>query len=301
MITVFGSISVDLIISVQHLPKPGETVSGRSFETPPGGKGANQAIAAARAGARTALAGAIGNDNLASLAFKILKNSNVGIDQVRQVDGATGTAIVLVDPQGKDMIVTVPGANASDSVQDAKDLELDADHILLMQLELPIRSIDSAFARCRQAGARSILNIAPFNVEAIPFIQQCDYLIANQTEFEQASVSLGLNADDRIGAMRQLSMDGNCVVIVTTGAGGVYASDGYEIYSMDAVKVDVVDTAGAGDSFCGYFAAGILAGLPLPEAILKATCAGSLACTRAGAQFAIPTRNEVDLTLAELL
>jgi ribokinase len=296
MITVFGSINMDLIATTERLPKPGETVAGHSFATAAGGKGANQALAARRAGASVKMAGAVGNDLFAADALALLDASGVDLSLVRKNRVATGTAHILVGGDGENVIVVVPGANGDVSEADA-GRAVDATpkgSYLMLQLEVPAPSVEKALTLARDKGVVTVVNTAPLTSDAARLSALTDIVISNETEFELLIGRNGLSPDERIEAMSALSAKTGQTLIVTLGADGVVAMRDGKLYRASGLKIIPVDTVGAGDTFCGYLVAGLDAGLDFEAALTRAAKAGSLACLKHGAQPAIPLAGEVD-------
>lgn len=298
MITVIGSINLDLIATVDRLPAPGETVMGSEFKTAPGGKGANQALAAARAGAQVRMIGAVGKDSFANDALACLKQGKVELSGVREVHAATGTAHILVETAGENVIAVVPGANAAVLPGDLASAALQAGEIILLQHEIPLATVEAALDAARGAGSVTVLNTAPFNGAAASFLEKADYIVANETEFDLYGEALKLQGRDRPARMKSFAEKTGRTVIVTLGGEGVLAATPDALVQVPALKIKPVDTVGAGDTFCGYFAAGLASGLGLEDALRQAAAAGSLACLRPGAQPAIPLRADVDSALA---
>ena len=285
MVIVLGSTNLDQVGLVTRLPKPGETVAGGSFSTSPGGKGANQALAARRAGAEVRFHSAVGRDVFAEEALTCLRADGVDLAGVTTAPTHTGIAMILVDAEGENVIAVLPGANATvspDHVARALEGARKGD-ILLLQQEVPVATNHLALDGARKAGLRTVLNIAPYLPETPDLAAKADILIANETEFalltgqEPSPASVAARAE----ATGQ-------VVIVTLGAEGALLAEGDKVTALPAPKVKPVDTVGAGDTFCGYLGAGLDAGLSLTEAMARAIKAASLAVTRAGAQAAIP-------------
>jgi ribokinase len=297
VIVVVGSINLDLVADVERLPKPGETLPGSVFRTAPGGKGANQALAAARAGAKVAMLGAVGKDAFAEEALALLKSGGVDLSPVRHAAAATGVALIFVDGEGENVIVIVPGANGTVLPGDIDRLVLKKGDVVLLQHEIPLDTVAAAIAAARKAEALSVLNTAPFRREAVPFVGEADYIVANETEFDLYSEALGLSGDDR--ASRMLSFAGTTgrTVVVTLGAEGVLAASPGGLIEAPALRVKPVDTVGAGDTFCGYLAAGLERGTDLAKVLVQAAAAGSIACLEPGAQPSIPSRARVDEAL----
>ncbi|PYE87452.1 ribokinase [Phyllobacterium leguminum] len=292
MITVIGSINLDLIARTMHLPKPGETVSGSDFQSAPGGKGANQALAAARAGARVRMVGAIGNDAFGGESMALLDEGGVDLSLVRKAEVATGIALITVEASGENVIVVVPGANGTVSLGDVKAAGLSGGHLLL-QHEIPLATVGAALKAARENGTISILNIAPWRDEAADLLPLADIVIANETEFDLAASRLKLEGADRESRMADFAAKTGRTVIVTLGADGLCAATPQEAFAMPAYPVKPVDTVGAGDTFCGYLAAGLDMGLALKAACRQAAIAASLACLKPGAQPAIPFADEL--------
>ena len=298
MITVIGSINLGLIANVTRLPAAGETVPGDDFRTAPGGKGANQALAAARAGGQVRMIGAVGKDAFAAEALACLKQGRVDLSGVGETHAATGTALILVDDKGENVIAVVPGANATVLPGDMAKAFLKRGEVVLLQHEIPIATVRKALATASAAGAISVLNTAPFRADAADLLAAADYVVANETEFDLYADALDLAGGDRAARMRAFVEKTGRTVIVTLGGEGVLAATPQGDISVPALKITPVDTVGAGDTFCGYLGAGLSAGLKLEQALRRAAAAGSLACLKPGAQPAIPHGKDVDAALA---
>ena len=298
MITVIGSINLDLIASVDRLPAPGETVPGSGFKTAPGGKGANQALAAARAGAPVRMVGAVGRDAFAGEALALLKHGKVDLANVAETDAPTGTALILVGDDGENMIAVVPGANAGVLPENLRRAAPEKGDIVLLQHEIPLATVEAALDATAAAGGIAILNTAPFRKEAAAFLGKANYVVANETEFDLYGEALALSGADRPARMKAFAEKTGRTMIVTLGGDGVLAATPEAFLSVPALKITPVDTVGAGDTFCGYLAAGLAERLPLGDALRRAAVAGSLACLKPGAQPAIPLASEVDAALA---
>jgi ribokinase len=293
-ITVVGSINLDLIASVERLPAPGETVGGDGFATAPGGKGANQALAARRAGAQVRMIGAVGKDAFADEALALLAAAGVDLSKIERMHAATGTALILVDRQGENVIAVVPGANNSVLPGDLAAALLRKGEYLLLQQEIPLPTVAAALRLARQVGAVSVLNTAPYRAEAAPFIGEADFVVANETEFDLYAETLSLAGADRQARMQAFVERTGHTLVVTLGGEGVIAVSPGEKLAIPALKVKPVDTVGAGDTFCGYLATSLASGLSLERSLRRAAAAASLACTREGAQPSIPLAAEVD-------
>lgn len=297
MIITIGSINLDLIATVDRLPGPGETVPGTSFTTAPGGKGANQALAAARAGAEVRMVGAVGKDAFAGEALALLKAGKVDLTAVAETHSSTGTAHILVGGDGENMIAVVAGANNAVVPGDVAKARLGKGDVVLLQHEIPLETVDAALDAARKAGALTVLNTAPARVEAAGLLGKADYVVANETEFDLYCGPLALTGADRGERMRAYAKKTGRAIVVTLGGEGVLAATGDEFLQVPALKIVPVDTVGAGDTFCGYLAAGLESGLPLKTALARAAAAGSLACLKPGAQPAIPLAAEVEAAL----
>jgi ribokinase len=297
MITVFGSINMDLIATTPRLPKPGETVAGTGFSTAAGGKGANQALAASRAGAKVRMAGAVGSDGFAEGALALLKQAGTDLSLTRTVDEPTGTAHILVSGNGENVIVVVASANGTVSAADAQGTveTMASGDTLMLQLEIPPAAVEAALAAARDRGVTSIINIAPLTDEAARLGRMADIVVANETEFELLAGRSELSASEREEAMMRLSGETGQIIIVTLGAQGVVAVRDGALHRASGLAIEPVDTVGAGDTFCGYLAASLDAGMEFTAALRRAAVAGSLACLKPGAQPAIPDAREVDV------
>jgi ribokinase len=293
MITVFGSTNLDQIGTVSRLPKPGETVAGGTFSMAPGGKGANQALAARRAGAQVRHVSAVGDDAFADLALDLLKQGGVDLSQLRKADAATGIAMIFVDAAGENVIAILPGANGTVSAEDATRglADLKAGDTVLVQQEVPQAATRKALEIARERGARSILNTAPFLPDTAKLAPLADIVVANETEF---SLLTGRPIDQLDMAMQDWVNRTGRTIVVTLGPEGARARTPDGPIAVPAHKVKPVDTVGAGDTFCGYLAAGLDAGHSLETALRRAAIAGSLACLKPGAQPAIPMQADVD-------
>ncbi|MGG0290114.1 ribokinase [Bacillus pacificus] len=287
-IAVVGSISMDLVAVSKKRPKAGETVIGEAFHTIPGGKGANQAVAAARLGANVAMVGAVGNDNYGTVVKKNLENERVFIDYVVPVtDAATGIAhIVLAEEDNS--IVVVQGANAlvNDSIVDrSKDLLIKADMVVL-QLEIPLETVEYVLAICEEHNIPVMLNPAPAKVLSEDILEKATYITPNEHECR-------IVLDDFTSPIEELLAKYPNKLLMTEGSNGVRFHNGTEIVHVPSIAVDVVDTTGAGDTFNGALAVALSEGETLQKAIRFANIAGGLSVTKLGAQGGMPTRDKV--------
>jgi len=289
-VLVFGSINLDLFLHVPRLPHPGETVGGGTFSSAPGGKGANQALAAKRAGAEVALIGAVGEDPYGAEALTVLRRDGVDLSQVAFVSAPTGVAMILVEDGGENLIAVAGGANGLVTGEH----RVTAEQVLLCQLELPHAANAEMMGRGRREGAQSLLNLAPFEPEAAAYCGLADVLVANAQEAAQLAAALGLAQGSPTEICRELARRTGSDTIVTLGAAGLAASIGGRCLALPATPVEARDTVGAGDALCGYLADALACGRELDvEALTFAAKAAAVACTRAGAQPAMPWRHEV--------
>lgn len=283
-VCVVGSANLDLVATTARLPAPGETVSGSAYAEYPGGKGLNQAVAAARSGARTAFVGAVGTDGAADVLLSVMANDHIDAQRVRRVSAPTGRALIGVSATGENSIIVVAGANAMVSIDEGHPLP--AARVVLAQLEVPVAAVEAAFAGARRHGAITVLNPAPAQPLDEGLLRECDVVVPNEHEVEL----LG-------GASRLLQL-GARAVVVTLGSRGaeLHRADG--VLAMPAFAVQPVDTTAAGDSFCGALCARLAAGDPIEVALRYAAGAGALCTTRAGAVPSIPRRAEVEAFIA---
>jgi len=295
MITVFGSINTDLVTRVAAIPKPGETVHGTDYALIPGGKGANQALAARRAGAKVRMVGAVGDDEMGRVALRELQAEGVDLAAVMQRKGTTGVAIIAVDKSGENVIILSPGANASVNSGQLDALPFKSGDTLLLQMEVPLAETRAAAAKARKAGARVILSLAPFVPVAESDLAAVDLLIVNEHEAAALISHFGLaDASNADAVVIALAARLGKTVIATLGPDGAVASSGKTAITVPAIPVTPVDTTGAGDTFCGVLAALLDERADLEAAMRYAAAAGSLACLREGAQPSFPTRTEIE-------
>ncbi len=292
MILVAGSANLDFVVRADHIPAPGETVLGREFKTFPGGKGANQAVACARAGgADTAMLLALGDDAFASPLEASLKNAGVHLHIHRSSTLPTGTAFICVSDDAENAITVAPGANNALTAQDLPELS-GVSH-LVMQLETPLATV-AAYARAAKSrGVKVVLNAAPALVLPDELLANLDVLIVNEGELAIVAQHSG----DIESSLTRLKVP--CVV-VTLGSQGSLAREQGLVIRQAAFPITPVDTTGAGDTFVGSFVAALSGGAPLQVALRQASAASALACLTAGAQSSIPTHTQVQTFLAQV-
>ncbi|MBV9782928.1 MAG: ribokinase [Acidisphaera sp.] len=289
MIIVFGSINLDMIFPVPALPAPGETVLTPEGRFEPGGKGANQAVAAALDGASVALAGAVGADPLAAMAVTGLQRAGVDLSRVEEVWGRTGTAAISVDRAGRNHVVVASGANLLARAEQVEAAVLRPDNTLVLQLETDAGETAALILRARAGGARIILNLAPAGVLPPEALRALDVLVVNQEEAAWLGSHLGTGVN---AASLHQALDVG--VVCTKGSEGVEAAAGDVQLRLPAHPVRAVDTTAAGDCFVGVLAAGLDRGLTLEAAARRANVAAGLCCTRRGTQGSLPTAAEID-------
>ncbi|MET0917774.1 MAG: PfkB family carbohydrate kinase [Burkholderiales bacterium] len=292
MIVVVGSINLDLVARVARLPRAGETLAGTVFASCPGGKGANQALAARRAGAAVALFGAVGNDAFAAPALELLRADGVDLTGVRSVATPTGVALIHVDAAGENAITVIAGANAVVAADFVPAAAVGPAAIVVMPLEIPLSTVAAVATQARAVGARVIVNAAPAAALPATTLSSIDILVVNEHEAVAVAAPFGLPvAPADFGAALHARF--GTAVIVTLGAGGAVATGADGAFALPAPTVDVVDTVGAGDALIGALAAALDRGAPLRDALRDGLAAGSLACTRAGAQPSLPWRADI--------
>ena len=286
MIVVFGSINLDLVARVPRLPRPGETLSGSGFAALPGGKGANQALAARLAGADVALVGAVGRDAFAGPAQAGLHAAGVDMSAVAAVDAPTGVALIHIDDAGENAITVIAGANAAARATAITPAQWSRASLLLLQLEVPVTQVTDAAREARARGIRVVLNAAPMQTLPQRLLDSVDVLVVNELEADALATQCGVNAagDAIAGALsRQLGID----VVLTEGAlGARFAAGGSHGHARPPASA-IVDSTGAGDAFTGALASALDRRLAWPEALAFAVAAGTLACARTGAQSAL--------------
>jgi len=300
-ILVVGSINMDLAVRSPHMPAPGETVLGRGFTTSPGGKGANQAVAAARLGARVAMIGRLGGDPFGRTLRAGLRAEGVDDAAVLDTpDEASGVALIVVDAAGENAIVVAPGANGRltpDDVFACQDAFATAE-VVLLQLELPLPTVRAALDMARRHGTRVVLDPAPARKDLPAELYKVDIFSPNVSE---AEILTGVQAvEERLGkrvALELLARGARAAVLKLSQRGALVVTADSQFYTVPAYRVTVQDSTGAGDAFTAALAVATARGEPLREATAYANAAGALACTALGAQAALPTDEQVRLLM----
>ena len=300
MILVFGSLNIDLVVRVKSLPAPGETVLGPSYDVVAGGKGANQALAAARAGAAVAMVGAVGKDAFGEIALAELGVAGVDLAGVARKGPRTGAAFITVDRKGENEIVVASGANLKTRQSQVPDAALGTATLVVLQMEVPVRENWALARRARARGARVLLNAAPAQPLPAEALTSLDWLVANEIEIAAIAGAAGHGHEDPRAAGAALAAATGIAVVVTLGSQGAVAYAGGEAWEIGALPVTPVDSTAAGDAFVGTLAAALDAGAALPAALRRASVAGALACLVGGAQPSLPSRAAVDARLRQL-
>lgn len=291
MITVFGSINLDLVVAVPRLPTAGETVSGRDHQTFPGGKGANQALAAQRAGAQVRMVGAVGQDSFAELALENLRASGVDLSGIRSLAGSTGLAFIGIDPSGENQIIVASGTNAR---VDAGWLEggFSSSDMLLIQGEVPFAQAARASLLAREAGAPVFWNPAPVpEGDLRTCFEMASIVVVNTSEAVAIADRLGIPGDPESFTERLATAERS--IVVTLGADGVLARTEKTRYRYKSPQITAVDTTGAGDAFCGAVASALDRNVAFDRALKEGIAAGALACTVTGAQSSAPHQKDI--------
>lgn len=297
-IYVIGSLNADLVQNVPRLPKGGETLQGDDLRTFAGGKGGNQAFAAARMGGRVSMVGQVGNDSFGAVLLESLRSAGVNTESVAVIEGSSGTAMILVLPSGENAIVISPGANATLTPAEASGRleDLTASSLLLCQMEIPPETVERSLAVAKRKGATTILDPAPASSACLAMLPYVDFLTPNETEAMQL-----LGRDGTIGndmqarqVARELRERGAGTVVLKLGSRGCWIA-GKDISTVvSGYDVSAVDTTAAGDTFNGAFACALDQKKPILDAARFANAAGALSVTRPGAQNSVPTREEVE-------
>ncbi len=296
-IVIIGSSNTDMVVKTERFPQPGETILGGEFMMNPGGKGANQAVAAARMGGQVMLIAKTGNDIFGRKAVEAYQAEGIGTEYVfTDQEQSSGVALISVDASGENSILVAPGANGTLSVGDVRKARnrIENAGILLMQLEIPVETVQYAAAIASARGVKVVLNPAPAQ-ELCPELLKCLYMIVpNETE---AELLTGIRVHDWSSAREAadcLAAKGVDTVVITMGSKGAFIREGHQYQEVLAEKVKAVDTTAAGDTFCGTLCVGLSEGMSVPDAVRLACRAAAIAVTRPGAQASCPKRIELE-------
>lgn len=296
-IAVVGSLHKDLILKTARIPQKGETVTGKDFKTAPGGKGANQAVAAAKLGADVTMIGTVGADSYGEELIDSARRQGIDTSYIRKdIESYTGLAFIVVDDDGNNIIAVAPGA---DLACNEKDIEkalpvIEACDMLVTQLETPLSVVAYAIEKAFQHGVRVVLNPAPGRPLPRKLLAETYVLAPNESEAEMICGSKITDLNSAMKAAEEIMRKGARNVVLTIGEKGAIMATPTDTVHVEAPVVEAVDTTGAGDAFCGALAVALSLGKELEEAIVYANCAGALATTRIGAQEALPTAEELE-------
>lgn len=293
-LVVIGSLNMDITARVSRLPVPGETILGSDVYQAPGGKGGNQAVAAARLGATVQMVARVGADAFGSTLREGLISEGVGVASVFTAAAPTGTALILVEDAGQNQIAVVPGANALLGETDLADVVWAPGAWAVAQLEVPQDVVIKGFQLAHNAGCRTLLNAAPALALKPELARLTDILVVNESEAEALSDQPVQGPTDALSAARSLSRTGPAIVAVTLGKNGSLLMDREKAWYLPAIQVEAIDATAAGDAWVGALATALASGAELLEAATFATAAGALTATRSGAQPALPRRDEVE-------
>lgn len=286
-IVVVGSINADLVAITKKRPLPGETVLGEDFFIVPGGKGANQAVAVSRLGVEAYMVGCIGNDSNGEYLYASLKNEGVNVDYIKKItDVSTGTAVITLE-EGENSIIVIPGTNYEVTPQIIKSMEnvfMKAD-IVILQLEIPIETVEYVASLCKEKNIPVILNPAPAVKLSKELIENVSYITPNEHEYK-----IVFNTNEEIDELLKKYPN---KLLITQGDKGVVFNDGKDLVTVDSIKADVIDTTGAGDTFNGALAYALTNQYDLKNAIHFANTAAGLSVTKLGAQTGMPSLKEV--------
>jgi ribokinase len=300
MIVVFGSINVDMVVQVESLPRAGETVLAPRYITVAGGKGANQAVAAARAGATTHMVGCVGRDGFADLALATMADAGIDLTAVATVDEPTACAMIGVDKDGANQIIVASGANRLTTSSQLGDAMLGPDTTLVLQLEVDFHETWAVVERAKARGARVVMNTAPAAPVPPAIAAACDVLVMNEIEAPMLAEAAGFDATDPIECARAMAEAWGTAAVVTLGGDGARAFEPGAAWHVDALAIEPVDTTAAGDAFVGVLAATLDEGQDLAAALHRASVAGALACLTTGAQPSLPGERAIDNAISGL-
>ncbi len=295
MITVFGSINVDLVLKTEHLPVPGETVLCPSYEMVAGGKGANQALAAARSGAAVRMVGCVGDDSFKKLALNDMNKAGVDLSAVATTSSRTACAAVMVDEAGENAIVVASGANRDATSDLIPNDAFGPNNFLVLQMEVPHEENWLAVERASSKGTKIVLSIAPAYPVPARILDAVDFILVNELEGRKIAAASGMGDVPREELPKSLAVRHNSTCVMTLGSAGAIAADCDNTWHVPSLSIDpVVDTTGAGDAFAGCFAAAVSQGRAIEDALNFAATGAGLSCASLGAQPSFPTAEEIE-------
>ena len=298
MILVFGSLNTDLVIRVPVLPHPGETVLCADYAVRPGGKGNNQAVAAARAGAEVMMVGSVGRDAFGDSVVANLVANGINAAGVRRSDTPTGIAAICVDPKGENMITVAAGANRDARAAFVPEAALGfGAATVLMQMEVPLDENWALVRHAHESGARTVLSVAPAAPVPKAVLDTLDLVVVNQGEARVLAATEGLADRPDAALTAAIAKAAGVACVMTLGGAGALAAQRGRIWKVERLAIEPVDTTGAGDAFTGVLAAALDADATVPEALRRASVGAGLACLALGAQESLPTAAEIDANL----
>lgn len=301
MIIVFGSNVYDIFFHVTDLPEKDQALFLDTHAQAPGGKGQNQAVAAAIAGSHVQFFGAVGQGAHARSLLKNLEDKGIDTSGVKQCDHPTGVAAIFVDPDGTHKVVVSKGANSHVSQETIADSHLGDETTLVLQGELPMSETETLIGRAKEKKARTVMNLAPYHPISEEALHNLDYIILNEYEADALAKQLDMSSFNKEAFAKDMALRFDVTCIVTLGGNGSVCSDGKKMMLVSALNIRPVDTIGAGDAYTGYFAAAIDMGKSLEDALKWGAVAGSLACTKIGAQEALPQEADVAARIGDII
>ncbi len=298
-VVIVGSINMDVVARTSHHPVPGETILGSDLRYIPGGKGSNQAVAAARAGGNVRLVGRLGGDAFGNALRQFLGGESLNLDDLKYLpDYPTGVAIITVSDTGENTIVVIPGSNGQLHESDVTNLQVSAGDIVATQLEIPLPTVSALLKHVRSQGARTLLNPSPYAPLSSDVFALCDVLVLNEIELGQYSGrEVGATPQEAIAAARTFRSFTDQIIVVTLGSKGLVAISGDQELQINGRSVTVVDTTGAGDCFTGTLAVALSEGKALHDALNFANAAAALSVQKVGASASLPMREEIEASL----
>lgn len=297
MLVILGSVNADLLFKVRKLPAPGETVLCPGYTMAPGGKGSNQAAAAAKAGAMTRFVGHLGDDAYGPVVRNLLLDAGIDCSALANSTKPTAIAVIGVDEAGENAIIVASGANLDTDSGQVPDTLLGPETTVLCQNEIRFEATAAILARGKAAGARTILNLAPASPLTVEVLRTLDVLVVNEIE---ARMAAGTSEGEPVELARRLAREHGLTCVVTLGSAGAVAVGPGGGWRVGSLSIEPVDTTGAGDAFVGVLAAALDAGKTMPEALHRASIAAGLACLAMGAQASQPLAAAIEARLAEL-